>query len=88
MGNVEYCECRTRVEAERYGAFLYAPDRSGWIFVDDKLRRASSAGAARGVENHDGEPYVWECCPWCGHDLRPPRFDIVWIPDDQGDGGG
>jgi hypothetical protein len=83
------CGCRERRDAFKDGWFIYAPDRDGWIFTDGPIRERTRAalyyGPERGVDDHSGEPFVWQCCPFCGEDLPDQRHDMVWH-DDQGDG--
>lgn len=85
------CECEERKTAVRDGTMLYRPDRDGWMFTDIPIRRMSPMAAyfagERGGENNTGEPYIYIVCPWCSEDLPRPTFDIVWNPNDQGDGG-
>lgn len=77
------CRCLDRAHAQDVGEFVFLAHYDGWCFVDGPRRRmtlsAKSNGIVRGVESHEGEPYVWQACPWCGDDL--PK------PDDGEDGG-
>jgi hypothetical protein len=81
---LERC-CTEREQAEHRGEFCYIAYFDGWCFTDGPRRRMSdlavSNAAVRGMERHDGEPFVYSCCPFCGADLPKPEEDI------QADGG-
>lgn len=89
------CRCDARRDALACGEFVYWPHSRVWVFTDGPFR-SMSAGARIGAfvdrrefrhEDHDGEPYRWTCCPWCGHELpgtQTPR--IVWPQADGGEG--
>lgn len=75
---LEWC-CEERAFAEDVGNFLYLPNRDGWVFSDGPMRRMTSMAAflasTRGGDDHTGEPYVFQACPWCGADLPRPDED-------------
>lgn len=64
------CRCETRQAAQRTGFFLYSAALGGWFFPDDVKRTSVLREQSwRAGKRHDGEPYVWTCCPFCGGDL-------------------
>jgi hypothetical protein len=79
----------------RDGTFLYHFALDAWVFVDAPLRRQSAAAVyfciERNLPCHDGEPFGWVTCPWCGLDLPTPSIDVTWrlltsdSPDDPDD---
>jgi hypothetical protein len=83
------CDCRARHEATRTEGFVEITDLGGWCFVDGPIRwvstRAQYFQGERGIENKTGEPFVWECCPFCGLDL-PMTARPSWRIDATGDG--
>lgn len=81
-----FCACPVRIVAQKDGWFIPAPPFDGWVFTDAPLRHSSPAGAVRNVENHNGEPFVWTCCPFCGLDLPDQHYDFVWRDDATGEG--
>lgn len=88
-GHTKPCDCDTRHTSERSGLFVYMSSYEGWVFTDCQLRRQSPAAIywaiERGLECHDGEPFVWkDCCPFCGKDL-PQEPTITWRIDATGD---
>ena len=70
------CDCAQRHAAEKLGEFFYWANFEAWVFSESVPRRMSTLAryyaAERGVENHDGEPFRWVNCPWCGLDLPKP----------------
>lgn len=68
--------CVDREFAEDTGAFAYIATYDAWCFVDGPRRtmtfKASWLLTERGGESHDGEPFRWHSCPWCGADLPTP----------------
>jgi len=83
-GHSEQCDCKARHAAEKNGFFVRNAELHGWVFVDSSLRHRSTAAAMRGIESHEGEPYVWHCCFWCGRDLPEPP-EVTWTTDATGD---
>lgn len=83
------CLCEERCLARDDKRFVHSKERGGWVFVSGPVRRMTAKarylGSTRdGFEEHIGEPFVWECCPWCGGDL--PMTEPYW--DTQADGEG
>ena len=68
---MDVCDCYTRRSAMRWGAFKYVERYDAWVFVDDKHNRRVRE-PWRVKEQHDGEPYRWVTCPFCGLDLECP----------------
>ena len=89
------CRCDNRMAALATGDFIYWPHHRAWVFTD-LTPRSMSAGARIGAfvdrreykhEDHDGEPYTFTVCVWCGHELpgtQTPR--IVWPQADGSEG--
>lgn len=82
------CDCAERHRMEREGLFMPIADRGGWIFTEAPRRRQSPGAiyfsVERDLECHDGEPFVWTCCPSCGNDLPLPP-EVTWRTDGTGD---
>ena len=87
------CACDRRRQAQADGDLLYWPSARGWMFPDLPLRKMDARARyyAYGVRgefehaDHTGEPFVFELCPWCGHELPGVPAIIKWRP--QADGG-
>ncbi len=81
--------CTSRTIAEAAGEFLYIRDYDAWCFVEGPRRRMTLKAAyllsERGGDNHDGEFYGYESCPWCGADLPKPVDREAWQPDGDPD---
>lgn len=79
-GHTKPCDCKERHQASRDGTFLYNHNLEGWVFTDAPLRSASPLAIyyADGRGTHDGEPFRWSDCPWCGRELHPPTPDVTW----------
>jgi len=58
----------------------------GWVFPQAPYRTASPVAIyyADGRGTHDGEPYVYVDCPFCGRDLPMPP-EVTWRTDATGD---
>ncbi len=75
---VSGCNCQARWTAMEAGEFIYLEAFPGWVFTEAPLRgpigglSSRNFAIARGVEDFSGEPFVWQCCPFCGHDLPMP----------------
>ena len=70
MPELSICRCATRQSAQRTGFFEYSKHLGGWFFPDDVRRvRVLREQSWKNGKGHDGEPYVWTCCPFCGGDL-------------------
>lgn len=87
---LEFC-CQDRDQAERDGVFEYIGYFDGWCFTDGPRRRmsdrATSYAAVRGMDRHDGEPFVWLDCPFCGAELpipKEPRHPFTIDTDEEG----
>ena len=75
-GPVRPKRCAARIEAQRSGELIWHTGLSGYVLATAPLRRASPRArylAGEGAECHDGEPYVWTVCPFCGGDVEPPE---------------
>jgi hypothetical protein len=88
------CRCDRRIAALALGDFVFWPHSRVWVFTEGPLRSMSAAARIGAFvdrrefkhEDHDGEPYSWVSCPWCGHELpgtQVPR--IVWPQADGAD---
>lgn len=71
--------CAERRDAMAAGTFLYDHTRQGWVSTDTPLRRptmrARWLAIKHGAPDTDGEPFLWQLCPFCFHelpDLTPP----------------
>lgn len=81
------CDCKERHAAEKEGRFIHDQSRDGWVFTEGPYRRMTFSAvyfeSERGLENHNGEPYVWTCCFSCGLDLPSPS--LHWrVSDGEG----
>ena len=62
----------------------YSRHFGGWVFFDVPTRTMSRHARFRALvdrseyehTDHTGEPYVYEVCPFCGHDL--PDGEDYW----------
>lgn len=71
------CCCQRRRDAQSDAAFLYWPEAQGRYFPELPLRKMSPVAHFRAFidrseyahEDHSGEPFVFELCPFCGHEL-------------------
>lgn len=87
------CCCDTRREMRDKGDFVFSSLRGGWLFVKAKRRVMSAAARYRAFsersewahEDHTGESFIWECCPYCGNDL--PQTEPYYGQADGEDGG-
>ena len=87
---VAHCRCDRRYDAMRRGQFVLDQQSGAWYFPDDPPRRVRDSFrlAFYGIESHDGEPFRYSVCPFCGGDLPPielmPPYELG--PDVQADG--
>ena len=59
------CFCQRRIDAMTANEFRWSHELRGWYFLEAE-RRAPHYPATSDTR---GFPYVFECCPFCGHDL-------------------
>lgn len=81
------CLCRARISAERAGRFLYRfAEPVGWCFADDPPRTTTFEKAYRAEQNHNGEPFIWDLCPFCGREMIPPPnpYQRTWNGEEGG----
>lgn len=90
MADRVFCRCDGRYAAIRDDGFQFSEFHQGWVFPSDAKRHVSNPWRSEyfGTSNHDGEPIVWHCCPFCGLDLPyveepPPPANFC---DPQADG--
>lgn len=80
---VGLCFCAQRRQAQSLGEFGMAWECGEWVFVKDPSRHVSNPWRSSyyGTDNHDGEPYVWTVCPFCGHPLPHVSLTETTITD-------
>jgi hypothetical protein len=61
--------CPGRAEAVRRGSFFWDMKIGGYVCTDLPQRKASFRAKYYNLDEHDGEPYRLELCPFCGMDL-------------------
>jgi len=76
------CTCNERLQAVRDGEFTQHAVH-GWIFPHDAYRSSTWEQRYQADANHDGEPFAWTVCPWCGFDLSDPP-DTPYPTDSEG----
>ena len=83
MADRTQCACDARKAVQDAGEFAMAWEVGGWVFIRDPSRwvRDSWKNSYHGTENHDGEPYVWSVCPFCGHPLPHVSLTPTTITD-------
>ena len=67
------CACDERYIARAQGEFVFMERWRGWVFTEGNTRRVKNPWllSYHETDNHDGEPFVWADCPWCGGELPP-----------------
>jgi len=82
------CGCNERYNAMGCGAIVYSHYLLGWVLRETPLRQrfgsATYYAVERGIEDHTGEPFLWQSCPWCGCELPPeprPEGDATGYDD-------
>lgn len=77
--------CRGRFDAVMRGAFGWDAALGAYCTTDIPVREQSSAarwfGGERGVEDHSGEPYQLERCPYCSFPLPENPFAEMQVTD-------
>lgn len=82
-GSVLVGPCRC---AEYPAGFVYRPEHNAWVFLDknDVPPRSMTHRTILAVyierrdmahEDHTGERYTYQTCPFCGGDLKGVRYD-------------
>lgn len=66
--------CPGRAEARKRGAFFWDMKVGGYVCTDLPAREASWRAKFYNLDEHHGEPYRLEICPFCGMQL-PELFD-------------
>lgn len=61
--------CDGRRLAVRSGEMYFDFERGGWVSVLNPLRSATWEAVYKSEQNHNGEPYLLELCPYCGSEL-------------------
>jgi hypothetical protein len=77
--------CHGRAEAKSRGAFWWDFRVDGYVCSDLPKRSASWRAKYYNLDEHDGENYRLEICPFCGMAL-PILFPPDELPSKQADG--
>lgn len=90
------CSCDKRRLAQANGELLYVAEMRGWMFTDlprrfmDARARYYAYGerAQYAHADHSGEPFVFELCVFCGHELPGVPTIMKWREQADGEDGG
>ena len=91
---VKWCRCPAREEAMASQTFRRSAAFGGWVLYDVPTRSMSKSArywafvdrSEYSHHDHTGEPFVWECCPFCGLDLPIVEGEDRPRPTSQSDG--
>lgn len=87
------CSCDRRRQAQASGELIYWEVARGWVFTDLPKRQMDARAKYYAFidrseydhDDHSGEPFVFELCVFCGHEMPGTPSIVKWKPQADGE---